>query len=346
MNESFPSPTKGNGENNIKVTPQTEPLVTVTNTIVESLRAEPKTIFSVSDIFHCTRSTRQAVKMALSRLSSPNSSAPVKRVGRGLYQYDLTKETPGLTSLVQLANWKAENVVLVTKGAYPPTLLPLQEPGISPEMEKGNKQQPTSKAGYPWHLPTGQCVSWERYDNGTQIIRLSAKGAPPFSPDHVLTLLEILKKDGLDDTWDCVSIEVNIDSRTLRVDASINLQVLEGLLLKVYQHGPCIRVELADRRRCSLGEVMGLLTGLAGAVDAREALQRCNQFGKDLKEVAGTARLGLNNSRKVREKVDDLKKPATNTSVKSPAPIFRTGAEVYKERVAVGAEKQEVKDHE
>ncbi|MHB8162784.1 MAG: hypothetical protein ACYDDV_00370 [Methanoregula sp.] len=152
---------------------------------------------------------------------------------------------------------------------------------------------------------------WELYENHTQVIRLSANGAPSFSPDHALTLIDVLRKEGLNDKWECKSIEANVDSRYLRVDASISLQVLEGLLIKCYQHGSLMRVELADRRRCSLGEVMGLLTGLAGTVDSREALQQCDQLREDLKEVAGTAQVALSNSRKLRDRVDDHIKPST-----------------------------------
>ncbi len=283
--------------------------------------------------------------MALSRLSKDDNPAPIKRAGRGFYKYAPEKDKAGLTALVRSGNWKIENLTLVTKGAQGGVLLLSQEPGNGPETSDSNMQQSTPRAGYPWTLPTGQCVSWERYGNGTETIRLSVNGAPPFSPDHALTLIEVLRKDGLNDTWECVSIEVNIDSRDLRVDSSISLQVLVGLLLKCYQHGPWMRVELADRRRCGLGEVMGLLTGLTGAIDAREAIQQCGQLREDLKGVAGTARLALSNSRKIREKVEDLTDSATKPA-KAPAPSFRTGAEILKGRVTGGAEKQGGNGHE
>jgi len=237
-----------------------------------------------------------------------------------------------------------ENVLLVTRGAYPSGLSPFLEPENGPEITKTGKsdsQIPTPRAGYPWVLPTGQIVSWDQYGNGTQMIRLSANGTPPLSPDHVLTLLDVLRKDGLNDTWECVSIEANVDSRYLRVDQSISLSILEGLLIKVYGHGSSLRVELADRRRCSLGEVMGLLTGLAGAVDAREALQQCSQLREDLKTVSGTAQVALSNSRKVREKVEELTRPASPSPArKPPAPAFRAGADILKGRVADGAGKR------
>jgi hypothetical protein len=57
---------------------------------------------------------------------------------------------------------------------------------------------------------------------------------------------------------------VNIDSRKLRSDASYSIQVIEGLLLKVYQHGTSVRVEVIDRRKCSIKEVLELLHGFAG----------------------------------------------------------------------------------
>ncbi|PKL64797.1 MAG: hypothetical protein CVV32_06880 [Methanomicrobiales archaeon HGW-Methanomicrobiales-3] len=287
--------------------------------------------------------------MALSRLSSPKNPAPIKRAGRGFYKYAPEKDRAGLDALVRSGAWKIENLTLVTKGAQGGVVLPSgaheNRPETGPETGDSNIPQPTPRAGYPWNLPTGQCVSWEQYTNGTEMIRLSVNGAPPFSPDHVLTLIHILRGQGLDDTWECVSIEINIDSRDLRFDSSISLQVLEGLLLKIYSHGPWMRVELADRRRCGLGEVMALLTGLSGAVDVRDALQQCDQIRQELKEVSGTARVALSNSRKVREKVEDLTKPAIKTRA-APAPGFRTGTEIHKGKVAGGAEKQGVKVHE
>jgi len=283
--------------------------------------------------------------MALSRLSSPKNPAPVKRAGRGFYKYAPEKDKAGLEALVRSGNWKVENITLVTKGAQGGVLLLSTGPEKPAETSDSNNQQRTPRAGYPWNLPTGQCVSWER-DHGTEMIRLSVNGAPPFSPDHALTLIDILRGQGLDDSWECVSIEVNIDSRDLRVDKSISLQVLEGLLLKCYQHGPWMRVELADRRRCGLGEVMALLNGLAGSVDAREALQQCEQLREEVKEIGGTARLALSNSRKVREKVEDLTKPAKKNPAKSPAPGFLKGTEIDKGKVTGRAEKQGAKGHE
>lgn len=283
--------------------------------------------------------------MALSRLSSPKNPAPIKRAGRGFYKYAPEKDRAGLDALVRSGAWKIENLTLVTKGAQGGVLLLSSGPEKPAETGDSNTTQPTPRAGYPWNLPTGQCVSWERYENGTEMIRLSVNGAPPFSPDHVLTLIHILRGQGLNDSWECVSIEVNVDSRDLRFDSSISLQVLEGLLLKCYQNGPWMRVELADRRRCGLGEVMALLTGLSGAVDVRDALQQCDQIRQELKEVSGTARVALSNSRKVREKVEDLTTPAIKTRA-APAPVFRTGTEIHKGKVTGGAEKQGVKAHE
>lgn len=343
MSESSSASTKPDNNNigNIEVTPKTEPLVTVTNTIVEMLRAEPGRVFSISDIFHCTGSTRQAVKMALCRLAKDDNPAPIKHAKeRGFYRYAPEKEKTGLTALVRSGSWNVENIILVTKWAEAGVVLPSPGPEKPAETGTSNTSHRVPKVGYPWHLPTGQIVNWEICDNGgaTQIISLSVNGAPPFSPDHALTLLHILRGQGLTDSWDCVSIEVNVDSRDLRVDSSISLQVLEGLLLKCYQHGPWARVELADRRRCGLGEVMAFLTGLAGSVDARDALQQCGQLREEMKEIGGTARLALNNSRKVREKVEDLTNPPTNIVAKDPALAFRTGADILKDKVTAGAE--------
>jgi hypothetical protein len=78
---------------------------------------------------------------------------------------------------------------------------------------------------------------------GYDLILYPAKLMIPFSPDHVLTLLNFLKKKGFGAPMGVAySIEVNIDRRKLRNDASYSIQVIEGSLLKVYQHGTSVRV--------------------------------------------------------------------------------------------------------
>jgi hypothetical protein len=343
---SVPENHVGNYVSNNEATSKNKPVVTDTNTVlIEMLRADPRRTFTISNGVQHTGSSRQNVKMAFSRLASPGSPAPVMRVARGIYRYDPAKENPGINELVRLGYWRVENIVLVTKGTHPPCELPLKDPVIISGAKTGNKQQPTPKTGYPLRLPTGQRVNWERYDNSTEMIRLSVNGAMPFSPDHILTLFYFLKKDGLDDNWDCVSLEINIDSRDLRYDSSISLQVLEGLVFKSYNHGPGMRVELADRRRCSLGEVMQLLTGLVSAVDARDALQQCGQIRNEMKEIAGTSRLALNISRKTREKVDEINKLTPKNPQKVPAPMFRTAAKLLKENSSTSDQNPPVKDH-
>jgi len=155
----------------------------------------------------------------------------------------------------------------------------------------------------------GQQISWEIFDNGTEIIRLAANGHRPFSPDHLLTLFEELRRDGLNDSWTCASVEVNADSRDLRVDASsISVSVLTGLLVKVYQHGPFARVELADRRTVPLKEVLELVRGICTQTDYREILRQNAQIKENLKTVSGEARLSLNLSRKTRERLAECRK--------------------------------------
>ena len=298
-------------KSNSKVTGQNTPKVTDTFCmIVGILKAEPQRKFTVSEIVHCTPLTRQAVKMALSRYARPENPAPVRRVGHGFYAYDPLKNSTTLEKVAREGELKFENVVLmhVTLGAHPPTLLPDFESPRTQQNDQSNRSAPTLKTGYPRRLPLGQQISWEIFDNGTEIIRLAANGHRPFSPDHLLTLFEELRRDGLNESWMCASIEVNTDSRDIRVDASISVSVLTGLLVKVYQHGPFARVELADRRTVPLKEVLELVRGICTQTDNREILRQNAQIKENLKTVSGEARLSLNLSRKTRERLAECRK--------------------------------------
>ena len=50
----------------------------------------------------------------------------------------------------------------------------------------------------------------------------------------------------MDDTWNCISLELNIDSIKHRLDYSYSLEIIEGLFLKAYQHGYVARLEIAE----------------------------------------------------------------------------------------------------
>ncbi len=235
--------------------------------------------------------------MAMNRIISSKIPLPVKRMSRGFYQYDPLKEQDSLQSLLQSGNWKVENLVFVTKGAYPPGLLPTEDAELCLENLLSNNSHREPRADYPWHLPTGQIVNWELCDNGTtQIISLSAKGARPFSPDHALTLIHLLERLGLNDTWECISLEVNIDTRKLRIDKSISLVVATGLLLKCYQHDQYGRLEIAIKRRQRIvetKEILEMFTGCVNILDSREAVREVEQLRKEFKECVGMTKRAL-----------------------------------------------------
>ncbi|HUT63757.1 MAG TPA: hypothetical protein VMZ04_07350 [Anaerolineae bacterium] len=293
------------------VTTKTKHEVTVTNTLVDMLRAEPERKFYISDIQDTLGSSRGAVKMLLSRLVSSKYNYPVKRVDRGFYQYDPTKEQDGLQGLLHSGDWKVENLVFVTKGVYPPLLFPAEDEQYCFENLQSNNSHRMPKAGYPWNLPSGQIVNWELCDNGsTQIISLSANGAQPFSLDHVLTLIEILTEKGLNDTWECVSMEVNIETRKFQINKSMSLAVTKGLFLKCYQHGPYGRFEIALRHRQSVAEtkeIIELFTSFSRIYDSQQAIREVNQLRKEFKEVDGIAKRALAHNRQTSKKMDDLK---------------------------------------
>jgi hypothetical protein len=300
-----------NNTGNMAVTTKTEHEVTVANTVVEMLRAEPERKFCISDIQDILGSNRGAVKMLMSRLVLSKQNYPVKRLSRGFYQYDPTKEQEGLQALLHSGNWKVENLVFVTKGAYPPSLLPAENEQYCLENLQSNNSRRKPKAGYPRILPSRQIVNWELCDNGsTEIISLSAKGTRPFTMDNALTILYFLELEGLNDTWKCVSIEVNIETRKLRIDKSISLGVIKGLLFKCYQHDQFGRLEIADNRGQSvveIKEIMELYNGYVNLLDSKEAIREVKRLRKEVEEYAGMTKRALAYNRQTLKKLDDLK---------------------------------------
>ena len=247
--------------------------------IVEALKIEPDRPFVVRDLVDPTGGNYASVKRELARLSSTGKgSGPVRRVRHGMYQYDPCKEEDSLKALVQQSdNWKVENMTFVSFGA---------QGGIVPHVEtilersKETTSERKSKPGYPKTLPTGQQIQWELDCNDTETVRLAANKRPPFSPDHALTLIQwLLLEEGSGRNWHCISIEANIDSRKLRVDSSHSITAVNGLLLKVYQHGPSVRVEIANRRKCSIKEVWDLLHTFTCGYDGTKSSQRNSRDG-------------------------------------------------------------------
>ena len=83
----------------------------------------------------------------------------------------------------------------------------------------------------------------------------------------------------MDDIWNCVSLELNIDSIKHRLDYSYSLEIIEGLFLKAYQHGYDARIEIIDRRKVSLREVTEIFQALTGDIAAKEALRESGCTG-------------------------------------------------------------------
>jgi hypothetical protein len=149
-----------------------------------------------------------------------------------------------------------------------------------------------SVISYQWTAPTGHRVIREDYPStGTGVISISANGAPPLSPDALLMLISRLRESAvLDDSCNCISIEANIDSRYHRIDGSYAVQLIEGVLVKMYQHGCSARLEVADRRTVPLREVLNLFRSLTNTFDVQgiirqnkkieERVSRCERRGR------------------------------------------------------------------
>lgn len=313
-------------------------LLSLSADIVQVLQSEPDRIFLIQDFVDRTGGTRPAIKTALSRLSSGGKkSGPVRRIERGMYQYDPAKEHKSLMALGQSGNWKTENLTFVTKEAYPSTVLLSGTVPEASKVTKPNSRLPTPHANYPWTLPTGHLVTWDDYENGTQVIRISANGAPPLSPDTVLLILSRLRDFGMDDNWNCVSLELNVDSRKLRIDASYSLQLIEGVLLKTYQHGYNARLEIADRRNVPVREVMELFHVISVGLGGNEALREVKTLNTRIQRIEKMLSYKVNIAPK---SVDRSYKDSTHSlhpgnGKMGPAPAFRKASDLFKERVPV-----------
>lgn len=327
---------KGIIEGNTKVTPKNgERLQSLSACVLAVLQAEPDRAFLISDLVDRTGGNRPALKTALSRLSSAGKgSGPVRRITHGMYQYAPEKEHENLQAMARSGNWKIENLTFVTLGAQGGAVLLSETAPEEPKVTLPDASQPVPHPGFPapWPLQTGQTVTWEDYDNGTQVIRISANGAPPISPDTALMIIEALKNNGFNSSWQCVSLELNVDSRKLRMDGSYSVQLIEGVLLKAYQHGYNTRVEIADRRKVPVREVLDLFHAIAGGMDGTEAIKGVKALEARVKQNEKDTRLALKIARQVRDREPQCtgqaprkrKPPATFTRAsaleKQPAP--------------------------
>jgi len=307
--------------------------------IVSVLKEDPDYPFTVLDVVDRSGGKPGSVKRILARLSSAGKGAgPVRKIGRGIYQYDPSKEGGSFTDFISSTSPKIENLVFtksVPLGVYP---TPVSLSGGPKLCQKGTPSDPCVPAphtGYPKTTPTGQQIAWEDYKNGTQVIRISADGAPPINPDTALLLMEDLKKSGMDDTWTCTSVELNVDSRKHRMDSSYSLQLIEGVLLKAYQHGYTTRVELADRRSTPAREIWDLFIRMAGRVDGKEALRRVTALEARVVQNEKNTRTLYN----VVDRERDLRIEAGRTTeeAKTALPGFSTGTAIKQEQAPAAA---------
>jgi hypothetical protein len=301
--------------------------------IVEILRSEPGRKFLVRELIQITHAKPDAVRQVVSRLSKTGKgSGPIRNIDHGMYQYAPEKEEESLRALARSGILKAENLVFVTKGAQGRVLSlsnSTSDPEKNPESDTQNSSIPVPHecCPCPWTLPTGQKVTWEDYENGTEEIRISAKGAPPLSPDAVLIILRTLRDYMTDgQIWNCVSLELNIDSITHRLDYSYSLEIIEGLFLKAYQHGYNARIEIIDRRKVSLREVTELFQALAGGLNGLEALKEVHEIKERLVRCEKKASLAYTTAAKIRDGPDrdtDISHNQKQTVRKEPVPIFK-----------------------
>jgi len=266
--------------------------------VLEVFRNEPDRNYVNKDLVDITHGNPNSICKALGRLEK---SGEIIRLDHGIYKYNSFREDPSLITLIKYGYWRVENLRFVTKRARGD---PVSQSEVTENTLEENKSLSKPLPGFPWDLPTGQQVHWNKYHNGTQEIRLSSNKRAPFSPDHVLTLLQILEKDGFGGPeWKCISIEVNVEGRGWTVPGYFDVKIIRQLLLKVYQHGPSLRIEIADRRECSTKEVMSFLHSFVNGFDAAESLMSVKTFENRLVGCEGAAKLALTIARNTRDKL-------------------------------------------
>lgn len=314
--------------------------VTVTFTMcVEYFRAKPEGTITTLDFKQHFHVKPEASRQWLCRLER---TGPVRRIAPGLYQYDPTKEHGRLRSVLLSGNWKFENVVLVTKGTRWGVLSRTEqttEPGKDSECDIEISSIPTSgcvpKPEYPVEkLVTGQTVSWWVYPiKGTEIICISSKGAPPISPDHLLSILAGLESHGMDPAkWDLVCVEYLIDSEKIRFEGTHTYQAFKNQVFKGYNHGYYGRFEIADRSIIPATEFTDNVRIMVEGSLNTQAIREVNSLKKDVEEVKKGYRTLYNivdKEREIRLEAKRGKKTAKITPT-SPPP-FRNGLEDKRE---------------
>jgi hypothetical protein len=331
-----------------RVTGKKDHSVTVTLTMyVDYFRLNPDSRFTTRDLAQQFHVKWDAVRQAMSRVIR---SGPVSRIAPGLFQYDPTKEQGNLHSVLRSGNWKFENLVLVTKGTRYSVLSrsePATEPGKNQECDTENMPIPTPgpdcvpDPDWPgMDLPTGQQIRWWDYPNGTEIICISAHGAPPISPDYLLYIVgSILKDHGFDPAkWDLVSVEYLIDSEKIRYEGNHTYQLFEKEVFKGYNHGYHGRFERASRRITPAAEFIENCRILASGTLNSQAIREVRSLKKDVDELGKIARTTFNMVCRERDKRIEAKQSTKKAKPPAASP-FRTGTTIMQEQApAAGAQ--------
>jgi hypothetical protein len=159
-------------------------------------------------------------------------------------------------------------------------------------------------------------VNWGRFrTTGTEQIVFSTNGHPSFSPDAFFVILDILKRNHgfIVSEWEVIRIEVNAEDHRLRFEGCLTLELIAGVLLKVYDgHGRGTRFEIVDTRRVPLSEVVRFVREVANQMDGRRALREIEGIRQDFKALAVDTRLALSVARKTRDIIDEMKGQGKN----------------------------------
>ena len=120
------------------------------------------------------------------------------------------------------------------------------------------------------------------------------------------------------------------------------MQLIEGVLLKAYQHGYVGRIEVADRRNHSLREVMDFFHSSTGIFDGQGLIRQQQKFEKRMEEMAQQStkksELAYQIATTERDHRLTAKRLGTGRPTPTPAPTsppdssFKTGSQVKRER--------------
>jgi len=130
--------------------------------------------------------------------------------------------------------------------------------------------------------------------------------------------------------WKRISIEVNKDNRTIRLEPEcITFQETYGALLKSYNHGQQLRNEVVDRTPASMKDSLLTLLNYSDNGAGKTALKRVTDLEKKVDSMKGYTKLALNLSRKA---LDGQR--ATDKKASSKPPLFTKGSEVKRDTIS------------